>query len=159
MAMQQTFSDYEYSHRKHRTRREEFLMTMDSLLPWEEWAERIRPCYPSGKRGRPPRGIETMLRMYLLQKWYGLSAEALEDTINDSYAMRLFMGIDFLSQQVPGSSTLGRFRRILKKQGLDEKISRDITDRLQENGLLLQKKNVTEPFLSERQDRNPPSKE
>ena len=115
MAMQQTFSDFEYAHRRHRTRREEFLTTMDALLPWRDWVEMIRPYYPLGIRGRRPRGIETMLRMYLLQRWYGLSDEAIEDTINDSYSMRLFMGIDFLSQQVPGASTLGRFRKLLRE--------------------------------------------
>ena len=51
---QMTFSDYEYSLRKRKTKR-------------EEWVEFVRPYYPNGKRGRPTKGIEKMLRMYLLQ--------------------------------------------------------------------------------------------
>ena len=46
--------------------REEFLEIMDEIIPWDEWVSVIRPCYPMGKRGRPPMGIEKMLRMYLL---------------------------------------------------------------------------------------------
>ena len=148
MAMQQTFSDFEYAHRRHRTRREEFLTTMDALLPWRDWVEMIRPYYPLGIRGLRPRGIETMLRMYLLQRWYGLSDEAIEDTINDSYSMRLFMGIDFLSQQVPGASTLGRFRKLLREKGLEERILEEIKESLRKDGRSLQKRDVTEPFLT-----------
>ena len=64
---QQTFSDYEYSNRKRKTKREKFLELMDEIIPWDEWVGIIMPFYPSGKRGRPPKGIELMLRMYLVQ--------------------------------------------------------------------------------------------
>ena len=45
------------------------------------WVGVIMPFYPSGKRGRPPKGIEKMLRMYLLQIWFNLSDEGTEDAI------------------------------------------------------------------------------
>ena len=85
---QQTFSDIEYSNRRKKTKREEFLESMDQIIPWEQWIDLIKMHYPSGKRGRPPRGIETMLRMYLMQNWFNLSDAAIEDAIYDSYAMR-----------------------------------------------------------------------
>ena len=85
---QQTFSDFEYSTRKRKTKREEFLEIMDEIIPWDEWVGIITPFYPNGKRGRPPKGIELMLRMYLLQIWFNLSDEGTEDAIYDSYAMR-----------------------------------------------------------------------
>ena len=70
---QETFTDIEYSFRNKKTRREEFLEIMDEIIPWEEWVDEIKPYYPAGKRGRPPMGIEKMLRMYLLQIWFNLS--------------------------------------------------------------------------------------
>ena len=97
---QMTFSDYEYSKRKKKTKREEFLDVMEEIIPWDEWVEFVRPYYPKGKRGRPTRGIEKMLRMYLLQVWFNLSDEGIEDAIYDSYAFRKFMGIDFNEEQV-----------------------------------------------------------
>lgn len=100
---QQTFTDVEYSRRKKKTRREEFLNMMDKIIPWNEWINLIKPYYPSGKRGRPTRGIETMLRMYLMQNWFNLSDAAIEDTIYDSYAMRSFMHIDFYKERYSGS--------------------------------------------------------
>ena len=84
---QETFTDIEYSYRKKKTKREEFLEIMDEIIPWDEWVGVIEPYYPKGKRGRPPMGIEKMLRMYLLQIWFNLSDPATEDAIYDSYAM------------------------------------------------------------------------
>ena len=91
---QMSLSDMEYNQRKRVTRREEFLDIMDEIIPWEEWVSLIVPHYPTGKRGRPPVGMESMLRMYLLQCWFNLSDEGVEDAIYDSYAMRKFMGIN-----------------------------------------------------------------
>ena len=90
---QESFSDMEYSCRKKKTKREEFLEIMEEIIPWDDWVGIIRPYYPTGERGRPPIEIEIMLRMYLLQCWFNLSDEGVEDAIYDSYAMRKFMGI------------------------------------------------------------------
>ena len=73
-----TFSDMEYSGRKRVTQKEKFLQEMNDIIPWADWVGKIQPYYPTGKRGRPPRGIEVMLRMYLLQIWFNLSDEGLE---------------------------------------------------------------------------------
>ena len=115
-----TFRDYAYSLRKRKTKREEFLDIMNEIIPWEEWVEFVRPYYPNGKRGRPTKGIEKMLRMYLLQIWFNLSDEGVEDAIYDSYAFRKFMNIDFMKEQVPDATTLLKFRHLLEENHLGE---------------------------------------
>ena len=117
---QMTFSDYEYSLRKRKTKREEFLEIMEEIIPWDEWVEFVRPYYPDGRRGRPTKGIEKMLRMYLLQVWFNLSDEGVEDAIYDSYAFRKFMKIDFAEEQAPDATTLLKFRHLLEKNHLGE---------------------------------------
>ena len=92
---------------------------------------------PKGEHGRPARGIETMLRMYLMQTWFNLSDEGTEDAIYDSYAMRSFLGINFMTEQVPDATTLLKFRHLLEKHNIGEKIFTDIRDRLEESGLLM----------------------
>lgn len=134
---QQTFSDIEYSNRRRKTKKEKFLNDMDRIIPWEHWVALIREYYPSGKRGRPPRGIETMLRMYLLQNWFNLSDEGVEDAIYDSYAMRSFMHINFLDEQVPDTTTLLKFRHLLEKHKIGEQIFSDVTARLEKAGLIM----------------------
>lgn len=123
---QQTFTNIEYNQRKKKTRREEFLDAMDTIIPWSAWIEMILPFDLSGKRGRPVKSIETILRMYLMQIWFNLSDIAIEDTIYDSYAMRSFIRIDFNEKQVPDSTTLLKFRHLLEQHHIGEKIFADV---------------------------------
>ena len=134
---QLTFSDMEYSNRKRITKKEEFLNLMDDIVAWEDWTKIIEPYYPKGERGRPPIGIEKMLRMYLLQSWFNLSDEGIEDALYDSYAMRAFMGIDFVTEGVPDSTTLCKFRELLNKHGICKKIFDDVTSKLDKAGLIM----------------------
>lgn len=136
--MQQlTFTDAEYNLRKKKTRREEFLDTMNQMIPWKDWILMIQPYYPTGKRGRPPKGIETMLRMYLMQSWFNISDAGLEDAIYDSYAMRSFLHIDFYKEQVPDATTLLKFRHLLEEHHIGEKIFADVNARLEKAGLIM----------------------
>ena len=93
---------------------------MDDIIPCDEWVDVIKPYYPNGKRGRPPMGIEKMLRMYLLQIWFNLSDPATEDAIYDSYAMRKFTGIDFMTEDVPDETKLCKFRHHLEINDLNK---------------------------------------
>lgn len=80
--IQVSFAQAEYDKKKKRTRREIFLEKMEQVVPWARLMEVIEPHYPkSGKRGRPPIGLERMQRMYFIQQWYGLADEAVEDAI------------------------------------------------------------------------------
>ena len=137
-----SLSDIEYSMRKRKTKREEFLRIMDEIIPWGEWVAHIVPYYPDGKRGRPPKGIEKMLRMYLLQCWFNLSDEGLEDAIYDSYSMRCFMGLNFFQRQVPDATTLLKFRHLLEEHHLGKKIFEAINGLLEANGCMIVKRHV-----------------
>ena len=134
---QQTFSDIEYSGRKRKTKREEFLDSMDQIIPWDSWVDMIRPYYYKNRRGRRPRNIETMLRMYLMQNWFNLSDEGIEEAIYDSYAMRRFIGINFMDEQVPDATTLLHFRHLIEKHHIGEKIFADVNERLEKAGLMM----------------------
>jgi IS5 family transposase len=137
MNRQQTFSDMEYAKRKRVTKRESFLKMMDEIIPWKEWVGFISPLYFKGKQGRPPRGIELMLRMYFLQVWFNLSDEMTEDAIYDSYAMRSFVGVNFLEEQVPDATTLLKFRHLLEKHQIGEKLFKSINERLEAKGCMM----------------------
>lgn len=115
----------------------QILDAMEEIIPWSYWVEMIRPYYFNNKRGRKPIGVETMLRMYLMQIWFNLSDEGIEDSIYDSYAMRTFMHIDFNEQQVPDATTLLKFRHILEKDKIGEKIFSDVNNRLDKAGLIM----------------------
>lgn len=124
-AEQPSFTDLEYGNRRRVSKREKFLEQMDATIPWQSWIEVIEPHYYAdrpGKRGRKAKPIATMLRMYLLQVWFSLSDEGVEDAIYDSYAMRRFLGLDFATEQVPDATTLLHFRHLLEEHHLGERL-------------------------------------
>jgi IS5 family transposase len=94
MTHQMTFAHAEFTAKKKSTRREQFLARMEEVIPWEKLLAVIAPHYPKGDRGRPPMGLERMLRVYFLQQWYALADEALEDALYDSQALQRFAGIE-----------------------------------------------------------------
>ena len=56
---------------------------MDLVIHWLAMVALIEPFYPESKRGRPPIGIERMLRLYFIQLWDNFSDEATKDAIYD----------------------------------------------------------------------------
>jgi len=132
-----TLTDLEYGNRKKRTKRDEFLEIMNEIIPWDEWVAYIVPYYPNAGRGRPPRGIERMLRMYLLQNWYNLSDEGMEDAIYDSYAMRNFLKLDFSEEQVPDATTLCKFRLLLNENNISKVFFDAIKNTLEKCGRIM----------------------
>lgn len=138
MKNQQNFTDIEYSNRRHITKREVFLEKMDRVLPWNVWVSLVAPHYPEGKRGRKPVEIEQMLRMTMLQTWFNLSDEGIEDAIYDSYAMKTFMGINFSAgEQVPDATTLCKFRKLLNDNGLQKNFFDQVQELLAQEGKLV----------------------
>ena len=144
---QLSFSEVEYGMRRRTTRREEFLKIMDEIIPWGEWVAFIEPYYPSGQRGRPPLGIEKMLRMYLLQCWFNLSDEGIEDAIYDSYALRSFMKINFVTEQAPDATTLLKFRHLLEKHGIGKVFFQAIANTLERCGYMMRGGTIVDATL------------
>ena len=118
---QLSFTEAEYSNRRRKTKREDFLDKMDVIAPWQGWVELVKPHYYSNTRGRKAKDIETMLRMYLMQIWFNLSDEGIEDAVYDSYAMKKFLKLDFSKESVSDATTLTKFRHITEKNLIGEK--------------------------------------
>ena len=125
------------------TRRERFLGEMDQAVPWVRLVTLIEPFYPAGKRGRPPLGIERMLRVYFLQQWYALGDAALEDTLYDSRAMRAFVGGDV----VPDATTLLKFRHLLERHDLPRQLFAEINALLAERGRFLREGTIVDATI------------
>jgi IS5 family transposase len=75
--------------------------------------------------------------MYLLQIWFNLSDEMVEDSIYDSYAMRSFVGLDFLEEQVPDATTLLKFRHLLERHDIGKKLFQAINVVLESKGCMM----------------------
>jgi IS5 family transposase len=147
MTHQPSFSQAEFADKKKITRREKFLARMEAVVPWAKLLAVIEPFYPKGERGRPPVGLERMLRVYFLQQWYGLADEALEDALYDSQALRGFARIDLAADGVPDATTLLKFRRLLETHDLCKGLFTSINADLTARGLLLREGTLVDATL------------
>ena len=153
MTKQYSFTDMEYSQRRKKTKREEFLEMMDQMVPWAEWVEIVKPYYPEGKRGRKPQEIERMLRMLMLQTWFNLSDEGIEDAIYDSYAMKQFVSLNFIDgEQAPDATTLCKFRKLLNENGIQKKMFAQISQLLSAKGKMMHGGTIVDATIIEAPD-------
>jgi IS5 family transposase len=125
----------QYERYRKPTKRDAFLATMEQLVPWTALCSVIEPHYPKAGNGRPPIGLERMLRMYFVQHWFNLADEACEDALLDSTALRRFVGIDLGRERVPDATTLLKFRHLLEEHKLGEALFAKVGEVLQANGL------------------------
>ena len=147
MTNQTTFAHAEFAAKKRSTRRERFLARMEAVIPWAQLLAVIAPHYPKGGRGRPPIGLERMLRVYFLQQWYALADEALEDALYDSQALQRFARIEFEAEGVPDATTLLKFRRLLETHDLCKALFTAINADLAARGLLLREGTLVDATL------------
>src|ERR687892_2193113 len=147
MQRQGSFSQAEYAGKKKQTRRDKFLAEMEQVVPWARLVERLRPLYPKGERGRPPIGLERMLRIHFLQQWYGLADEAMEDALYDSQALRGFAGIDLTVAAVPDATTVMNFRHWLEEHDLTRALFDEIGAVLEERGLLMRQGTIVDATI------------
>ena len=117
------------------TRRAAFLAEMERVVPWPALCALIEPFYPKPGHGRPPIGVERMLRLYFLQQWFNLSDPAVEEALYDSLAMRRFVGIDLGREPVPDETTVCRFRHLLEAHDLGRRLFDEVQLHLAAKGL------------------------
>lgn len=142
---QGSFSDLDYQYKKKTTRRERFLSEMNTIIPWNELVKPIKRHYPSGKTGRPPVALETLLRIYFLQQWYSLSDPGVEDSPYDMEAMRRFVKASL--DQIPDESTICRFRHRLEQAGLGAKLFQRTERYLSEHGLIMNEGTIVDATI------------
>jgi IS5 family transposase len=120
---------------------------MERVVPSARLIAVIEPFYPNGQRGRPPIGLERILRVYFLQQWYARADEALEDAIYDRQALRGFPGLDLSSDPVPAATTLLKFRRLLETHELTKRLFREVEAMLVERKLLLREGTIVDATI------------
>lgn len=138
-------SGFELAHK--RTRKRVFLDEMDQVIPWSDLLALIAPHAPAGKTGRPPFALQTMLRIHLLQQFFGHSDPAMEEALHDIPLYREFAHLDAGLTRLPDESTILRFRHLLEQHQLAPQILASVNARLMARGLLLKSGTVVDATL------------
>jgi IS5 family transposase len=130
-----------------RTRKREFLDEMNLVIPWSHLLALIAPHAPAGKTGRPPFATEVMLRIHLLQQFFGHSDPAMEEALHDIPLYREFAQLDAGITRLPDESTILRFRHLLEQNDLGVQILAAVNAKLIDRGLLLKTGTVVDATL------------
>ena len=136
------------SNTTKRTRKREFLDTMELVVPWAELVSLIEPYAPdSGRRGQQPFAVQTLLRIHFMQQWFKLSDPAMEEALHDVPAFRDFAGLSHWGEHIPSESSILRFRHLLERHKLADQILATVNALLQAKGLQLKAGTVVDATL------------
>lgn len=144
--MQLGLSEGGFERERRATRRQLFLTEMDRVVPWSGLEALIRPHYPVFGRGRQPYPLASMLRVHLMQQWFGYADEAMEEALIDQPLLRRFAGLDG-GDSLPDETTILRFRRMLEENQLAPSILGVVNHLLETQGLLLRRGTVVDATL------------
>ncbi len=142
-----SFADAEYSGKRKQTRREVFLAEMNQVVPWDAILALIEPHYPKVGNGRPPYPMATMLRVHLLQNWFGYSDPAMEEALYEVTALRRFAGLSLTRGRIPDETTILNFRRMLETHELGAKLLSVVNADLTKRGLLLRQGTIVDATI------------
>ena len=134
---QMTLAVAGFDKHERATRKAEFLARMEMLMPWREFCVLIEPHYPKVGNGRPPVGLERMLRMYCIANWFNLADEACEDALYDVAVFRQFCQFDLGRERIPDSTTLLGFRHLMEQHDLGAALFAKVGELLLANGMKL----------------------
>lgn len=143
---QLSFSEAEYNVKKRKTRREKFLEEMDQLIPWKQLEAKIKKHYPKPGNGRRPYPLSVMLRIHCLQLFYNLSDPAMEDALYEIESMRRFAGLS-ITGAIPDETTILKFRHLLEKHDLGDKLFKSINKHLGSKGLTLKEGTIVDATI------------
>jgi IS5 family transposase len=142
---QMSFADAEYACKRKQTRRERFLIEMGQVVPWKGLITLIEPNYPKGGGGRPVYPLMSMLRVHLMQNWFGYSDPAMEESLYEMTILRQFAGLHL--DRIPDEATILNFRRLLEKHELTGGILQVINGYLGDPGLMLRQGTVVDATI------------
>lgn len=142
-----SFSDVEYLGKRKRTRREVFLAEMEQVVPWDRLFELIEPIYPKAGKGRRPYALAVMLRIHLMQNWFGYSDPAMEEALYEVTSVRRFAGLSLSHDRLPDETTILNFRHLLEKHDLAPKLFEAIGTFLEDKGLLLRNGTIVDATI------------
>src|SRR5665213_2919310 len=142
---QMSFGDAEYAGKRKKTRREVFLEEMDQVVPWKSLLTLIEPLYPIAGRGRHPYPLQTMLRVHLMQNWFGLSDSAMEEALYEITPMRTF-GLT-LTKAIPDETTILNFRHLLEANEVAPEILKRVNAYLTRKGLMLKRGSIVDATI------------
>src|SRR3954451_13822359 len=109
---------------------------ISGLIDWGRLEDLLSGVYSSAT-GRPSYGPLVLLKALLLESWYGLSDPAMEEALGDRLSFRRFVGLG-LDEEVPEHATISRFRTLLARRGLAERVFDEVAGQIEARGVVVE---------------------
>lgn len=129
--------------------RNESLERIGEVVDWERLGGLVEDIYSAGE-GRPSYPPLMMVKVMLLQQWYGASDPQMEEALRDRLSFRRFVGLG-LHEESPDHSTISRFRGRLTERGLLEGMMEELNRQMEERGLMVKTGTLMDATLVESQ--------
>ncbi len=143
---QMTFADAEYAGKRRLTRKERNLIEMDQVAPWKGLINLIEPHYPKGGGSRHAYPLVAVLRIHLMQNWFGYGDSTVEVAFLRNTIPRHFAELS--RDRIPDETTTHSFRHLLEKYGLAGDILQVINVYLGDSGLMLHQGKVVDAKIT-----------
>ena len=111
------------------------LNRIEGLIDWPAVGAVLEGIYGSAT-GRPSYPPLVLLKVLLLQGWYGLSDPGMEEALADRLSFRRFVGLG-LEDAVPDHSTISRFRTLLTQRGLADRVFAEVNRQIEAKGIVI----------------------
>ncbi len=129
------FADIAVSKRKIK---QEFFHQINTIVNWDVIATKLDKLYAKGQShtGRPSYEGLLLFKITLLQTWYNMSDDEVEDAVNDRISFSRFVGLS-LDDKSPDHSIISRFRTELTKNNAYEILLIEINNCLDKHHILV----------------------
>jgi IS5 family transposase len=116
---------------------------MDQALPWT----RLLGLAHTSRSDCPPARLECLLRIYLVQSWFGLSDHGVETALHDSLSIRSFAGLDDGIILPPNEREIRDFRDRMGREGIKKAVKAMVHQYLLANRYFLREGSRIDPVL------------
>jgi IS5 family transposase len=115
-----------------------FFAVCDREIPWAQLAESVQDVFAADRPegGAPHWPVVTLLKVMLMQKWFGLSDPMAEEMLKDRISFRQFVGLSF-DDKTPDHSTICVFRKRLRERGHGSTLFDKTLEALRTKGLVM----------------------
>ncbi len=141
---------------QQRAGRNGWLDELNRLIDWSKIEILFADVY-SSREGRASFPVLVYVRILLLQAWYDLSDQGIEEALDDRLSFRRFVGLP-LDEAAPDHSAIWRFRQKLQGERL-EALFVAIGEQLDALGLVVRKGTLIDATLLRSKARPPRPKE
>jgi transposase, IS5 family len=116
------------------------------LIDWNAFNSILEPLFKNTGEGRPHIDVVLMMKVLVLQSWYGLADEMVETECKDRLTFQNFLGYP---SSVPDSRTVWLFKERIAKAGKEKELWQELQKQLDKYRVVVKKGQMKDAVMIE----------